>query len=116
MNFHELLREINLTMLGDGTFSDKFSSFSSSTWMPESPELHLSRRCDFVFLRSLLDLQTSGPKLKVIALINHSGVADGVDLPMMLRLTRLEAVDSWQIRFAVFEKCLFEFLQNASGG
>lgn len=39
-----------------------FSSFSNSTWMPESPLLHLSRRWCFVLRRSLLERHMSGPK------------------------------------------------------
>lgn len=75
--------------------SDKFSSFSSSTWMPESPELHLSRRWVFVFRRSLLERHTNGPNLIVelnrllLTRTRFVGEKTRWNSPMMLRFTRL---------------------------
>lgn len=87
--------------------------------MPESPELHLSRRCDFVFLLSLLDLHTSGPKLKVTSgVLNRIDDCDDCDnqnLPMVFRFIRLKIVDDWHVGFSVFEESLFKLLQNTSG-
>lgn len=53
------------------------SSFSNSTWMPESPLLHLSRRWCFVFRRSLLVRQINGPKRYLAISVPSLHVAAG---------------------------------------
>lgn len=81
--FAELARRTR-TLNDDGDASKlsimslgRFSSFSNSTWMPESPLLHLSRRWCFVFRRSLLVRQINGPNRYLImsALSNAEFVA-----------------------------------------